>query len=59
MKFKVNQPVKHETYGVGVVIDSWLSKRGSENYAVKFDNGGPQGWAENATHDISELTAVK
>lgn len=28
---------------------------GNLNITVRFDNGGPMGWATNSTNDISEL----
>lgn len=31
---------------------------GNLNIAVRFDNGGPQGWAYNATNDIEELILI-
>jgi hypothetical protein len=46
MKLNIGTRITHPIYGSGVVLDSWLSKsvlksQSTENYAVKFDNGGP------------------
>ena len=63
MKLNVGTRITHPIYGTGVVLDSWLSKSvlkstSTENYAVKFDNGGPMGFAEHATNDARSLTKV-
>lgn len=58
MKFKMNVRVSHPVYGLGTITDGWYSKRGAENYAVKFDKGGPVGFAQNATNDVADLTEV-
>ena len=63
MKLNVGTRITHSIYGPGVVLDSWLSKSvlkstSTENYAVKFDNGGPMGFAEHATNDARSLTKV-
>jgi hypothetical protein len=63
MKLDVGSKVIHPVYGVGVVLDSWLSKSvlksaSTENYAVRFDKGGPMGFAEHATNDVKSLTKV-
>lgn len=52
--FSKGQRVRHPKYGVGTVID--IIPRG---YAVKFDNGGPQGWAEKSNHEVEELEAIQ
>lgn len=31
---------------------------GIQNLGVKFDTGGPQGWAKDANHNIKELETV-
>jgi RNA polymerase-interacting CarD/CdnL/TRCF family regulator len=64
MKFKVNDRIKHPVYGLGTIVDSWpgrdrFSNKESENYAVRFDEGGPLGFATNATNDVKDLKAVK
>lgn len=59
MKFSIGQKVYSEVYGVGVVIFVGLSRRRTEQYGIKFDNGGPQGWAENATNDIADLRVIQ
>jgi hypothetical protein len=62
MKLDVGSKVTHPIYGSGVVLDSWLSKsvlKSTENYAIKFDNGGPMGFAEHATNDARSLTKVE
>jgi hypothetical protein len=59
VKFSLGQKVFSEVYGAGTVIHATYSRRGTEQYGVKFDNGGPQGWAENATNDIDSLAAVQ
>ena len=61
MKIDVGSKVTHPIYGTGVVLDSWLSKSvlkstSTENYAIKFDGGGPMGFAEHATNDVKHLT---
>jgi len=63
MKLNVGTRITHPIYGAGVVLDSWLSKSvlkstSTENYAIKFDNGGPMGFAEHATNDVKHLTKV-
>lgn len=58
-KFRIGQRVYNEVYGAGTVIAFDWSRRGTEQYGIKFDNGGPQGWAENATNDIDTLVAVQ
>jgi hypothetical protein len=58
MKLSIGQKVFHEKYGLGTVIDAWTGRKSSENYAVKFDKGGPQGFAEGSTHEPAELKAV-
>jgi hypothetical protein len=59
VKFSLGQKVFSEDYGVGTVIFSNKSRRGTEQYGIKFENGGPQGWAENATNDVDSLMAVQ
>ena len=59
MRFKHGQRVYSETYGAGTVINSWYSRRGTEQYGIKFDGGGPQGWAENATNDVADLVVIQ
>ena len=63
MKFDVGNRVVHPLYGTGVILDAWLSKSvlksvSTENYAIKFDNGGPMGFAENSTNDVENLTKI-
>jgi RNA polymerase-interacting CarD/CdnL/TRCF family regulator len=57
MRFKVGQRVRHPKWGLGIITASWFSKK-SENYAVKFDKGGPVGFAEKATNDVEDLKHV-
>jgi hypothetical protein len=59
VKFSLGQKVFSEDYGMGTVIFSSKSRRGTEQYGIEFENGGPQGWAENATNDINSLMAVQ
>ena len=59
MKFSLGQKVYSEVYGVGTVIHKSYSRRGTEQYGIVFEKGGPQGWAKNATHDIDDLVAVQ
>jgi hypothetical protein len=59
MKFKYGQRVYSEVYGAGTVIYLGYSRRGTEQYGIKFDNGGPQGWAENATNDVADLQVIQ
>jgi hypothetical protein len=63
MKLNIGAKITHPVYGQGVVLDSWLSKsvlksQSTENYAIKFDDGGPMGFAEHATNDTRSLTKV-
>lgn len=63
MKFAVGNRITHPIYGEGTILDSWLSNSSlkstrTENYAVKFDKGGPMGFAEHATNDVKSLTKV-
>ena len=53
--FSLGQKVYSEVYGTGMVI--WVGPH--DNYGVKFDKGGPQGWADRATFDIADLVAVQ
>lgn len=55
----MGQRVYSEDFGAGIVIHSQYSRRGTEQYGIKFDNGGPQGWAENATNDVADLVVVQ
>lgn len=59
MKFRQGQRVYSEVYGAGTVIHFEYSRRGTEQYGIKFDNGGPQGWAENATNDVEDLVVIQ
>jgi hypothetical protein len=56
------QRVSHSIYGLGTVLDVENSVKlndyrytGNLNVFVKFDNGGPQAFAENCTNDIRSL----
>ena len=53
-KFSKGQRVFHTTYGTGTIIEHIVG-----GYAVKFDNGGPQGWSERSNHDPNELVAIQ
>jgi hypothetical protein len=55
MKLKVGAKVRHSVYGEGIVLDAWRGDSGSENYAIKFSNGGPLGWADRSTNDPKTL----
>lgn len=55
--FAVNTAVYHPTYGDGVV--TFVNPRRIENIAVKFENGGPQGFANDATNNTADLYASK
>lgn len=59
MKFRIGQEVVSKVYGVGIVIDSGYSRRGGEQYGIRFYGGGPQGWAENANHDVDDLMSFE
>lgn len=48
--FRQGQAVCHPKYDKGVVLVG-----GTNNIAVKFDNGGPVGFASNATNNIKDL----
>lgn len=61
--------VVHPEYGYGTIvrrekespinpITADLRHKKQINIGVKFDKGGPQGWAEDATHDITQLRVV-
>jgi hypothetical protein len=58
VKLGVSQRIKHPKYGLGTVTDVWRSRRGSINVSVKFDKGGPLGFADRATNDIKDLKVV-
>ena len=58
VKLRIDTRIKHPKYGLGTVTDAWRSRRGSTNLSVKFDKGGPVGFAEKATHDIKDLKIV-
>ncbi len=60
--------VWHKTYGIGTIArvernskdieaipKSGLRHKNSLNVGVIFDDGGPQGWAEDGSNDILEL----
>jgi len=53
-KFDLDNRVYSKVYGAGAII--WKGPR--NNYGIKFDKGGPQGWADKATHDIADLELV-
>lgn len=59
MRFKMGQTVYSEVYGKGVVVHSYRSRRGTEQYGIVFEKGGPQGWAENATNDVEDLQVIQ
>ena len=52
---KVGTRVEHKEYGVGTVF----SIQNEINFAVRFDKGGPQGWALDSNHDIRELEVAQ
>jgi hypothetical protein len=56
---KIGNRVEHKIYGLGTIVESCLGKKGSLNIAVKFDKGGPMGFAEYASNDVKSLTVVK
>lgn len=61
MKFKVSDRIKHPIYGPRLIIDIWPSRyrysnTGTENFAIKFDKGGPMGFASDATNNVKDLT---
>jgi hypothetical protein len=58
VKLLVGHRVKHPKYGPGTVTDTWRSRLRTTNASVKFDSGGPLGWADKATHDIKDLMVV-
>jgi hypothetical protein len=71
----IGQRVTHPVYGPGTVIsvsggsnwivfeeegsNGWSRYSGALNLGIKFDNGGPMGWAYDSTNDISELKELK
>ena len=74
MDFLVESRVKHPVYGEGVVLSvsnkpssvTYPSKsngrtryKGNLNLGVRFDNGGPQGWASRSSNDPAELEPVQ
>jgi len=56
---KIGNRVEHKIYGSGVVVNVLEGKSGSLNVAVKFDKGGPMGFAEHASNDVKQLAVVK
>jgi hypothetical protein len=59
------QQVSHPVWGLGLIIGVEDSIKlndyryaGSVNIYVKFDTGGPEGFAENSTNDIKDLQTV-
>jgi hypothetical protein len=50
--FRVGDKVRHVLYGKGEVI--YVQYRG-HNIGVKFENGGPQGFAPHSSHDVKDL----
>lgn len=53
---QTGQRVKHPKWGLGFVKEV---VSGGEDFLVVFDKGGPQGWAENSSHEPSELIPVE
>jgi hypothetical protein len=50
-----------ETDGVQANItgNGWSRYTGAVNISVKFDIGGPQGWAYHASNNIKDLRVVE
>lgn len=56
IELKLNDRVKHSKYGLGTITEIWRSRLGTFNYAIKFDKGGPVGFAERANNSTKDLT---
>jgi hypothetical protein len=57
-KFSLGQLVSHKKFGIGTVVSFERGANQSQNYGIKFEGGGPQGWADRSTNDISQLIGV-
>lgn len=57
-KFDLENRVYNKRYGAGTVIWKGFGRNWSLNLGVKFDEGGPQGWADKATNDIADLELI-
>jgi len=62
VEFFSGQRVAHPVYGTGTVIrvekKGGLRHKRSQNIGVKFDKGGPQGWADRSSNLITELEVI-
>ncbi len=55
--------IRHKKYGLGTVIlverKNGYRHKTTPNVGIIFDHGGPQGWAENSSHNLKELEKVE
>jgi len=58
MRLSIGQKIQHKKHGKGTVTAAWYGAKSSENYAVKFDKGGPVGFAQKSTNDADALKAI-
>lgn len=58
MRLSINDRVNHPKHGKGTITAAWRGAKKSENYAVKFDKGGPVGFAQRATNDADLLKKI-
>ena len=58
INLSVDQRVSHPKYGLGTVTEIWRSGAGTNNYAIKFDKGGPVGFADRANNSIRDLVSA-
>jgi hypothetical protein len=58
MTLKVGNKVFHEVYGTGTVEDVWPGSGRNYNYDIRFEKGGPRGWADDSTNDPKDLKLV-
>jgi hypothetical protein len=58
INLSINNRVKHPKWGLGTVTEIWRSGASTNNYAIKFDKGGPVGFADRANNTIRDLEAV-
>jgi len=72
LRFRLGDRVSHPQFGLGTILDSYWAKcrfpyRKVENAAVKFDNGGPQGFFDakgrifpgQDIHNLNDLEKVQ
>jgi hypothetical protein len=52
---KIGMRVEHKEYGLGTVF----FVQNETNFGIRFDKGGPQGWAMDSNHDVRELAVAQ